>query len=376
MSSGFENDVMLATNVNFNPGDPPNAGQITADGQLLIGNAVDPKIRPGFITSSTLIVGYSDPDITLEVAGGASITKLGVDTASGGGSNPVLPSGTGLITLTGAQVAPGVVGSNVLRTNSLAANTATIEIQQASAVAAKDTTKNGVAHFNSAEFTNDEGFISLIGSSGASIKRVVRQVFTSNGTYTPTSGMVYCDIEVVGGGGGGGGVGATGVGQVAVSGPGGGGGYGKKVVTAATIGASQAVTIGAGGTAGTSAPTAGGGGGTTSVGAIVNAGGGVGGTFGTAATSTVTYGGGGGSGTGGDVNCVGAAGVISIAIFTGGSAILVPGTPGVGYFGGQDNSGTPSKGAGGLASAIGPSSSAAAGNPGADGIVIITEYCN
>jgi len=28
------------------------------------------------------------------------------------------------------------------------------------------------------------------------------QVFTSSGTYTPTSGMKYCTIEVVGGGGG------------------------------------------------------------------------------------------------------------------------------------------------------------------------------
>src|SRR5216684_2514100 len=32
--------------------------------------------------------------------------------------------------------------------------------------------------------------------------KLVRQVFTSSGTYTPTTNMVYCDIEVVGGGGG------------------------------------------------------------------------------------------------------------------------------------------------------------------------------
>lgn len=51
-------------------------------------------------------------------------------------------------------------------------------------------------------------------------------------------------------------------------------------------------------------------------------------------------------------------------------------TPGVGYFGCQDNSGTPSKGAGGLASAHSQSLSAATGNAGADGLVIITEYCN
>src|SRR5690348_18057600 len=33
---------------------------------------------------------------------------------------------------------------------------------------------------------------------------VVTQVFTSSGTYTPTAGMLYCKVRIVGGGGAGG----------------------------------------------------------------------------------------------------------------------------------------------------------------------------
>lgn len=40
------------------------------------------------------------------------------------------------------------------------------------------------------------------GAAGA-IKSVKRQVFTASGTYTPSTGMLYCDVEVQGAGGGG-----------------------------------------------------------------------------------------------------------------------------------------------------------------------------
>ena len=38
----------------------------------------------------------------------------------------------------------------------------------------------------------------------AGFTSVVMQVFTSSGTYTPTAGMQYCIIQMVGGGGAGG----------------------------------------------------------------------------------------------------------------------------------------------------------------------------
>lgn len=173
------------------------------------------------------------------------------------------------------------------------------------------------------------------------------QVFTSSGTYTPTTNMLYCAAELQGGGNG------SGDNSGGNSGGGGGGGtYARKILSAATIGASQAVTVGSAS------------GGTTSLGALVSAPGGgaglntgAGGAGGTAATgadfyvlgqpgghgaSGYSYGGGGGDsyfGRGG------------MPVTTSGTA----GNPGIGY----------GAGASGASGAIGAA--------GTTGIVVITE---
>jgi len=101
----------------------------------------------------------------------------------------------------------------------------------------------------------------------ATAGKVYVQTFTSSGTYTPHAGMVTCLIECVGGGGGGGGVNGA-VSNSAASGGGGGGGYSSKLATAADIGASKAVTIGALGAGGAAGANNGSAGGDTSVGAL------------------------------------------------------------------------------------------------------------
>ena len=99
--------------------------------------------------------------------GGLAIDQIAVDAFTAPGTNPVLPAATGQITITGAQVATGTIGANVIRTDSLAANSLTVEIQRSTAVAAADSTKNGVAHFKSADFSVDSnGFVSLNGFAG------------------------------------------------------------------------------------------------------------------------------------------------------------------------------------------------------------------
>lgn len=50
--AGFDNDVMYAENVDFTGSTTPSA-QVTADGQLLIGAAVAPKIRVATLTAGT-----------------------------------------------------------------------------------------------------------------------------------------------------------------------------------------------------------------------------------------------------------------------------------------------------------------------------------
>ncbi|NOV25881.1 phage tail protein [Cupriavidus necator] len=101
------------------------------------------------------------------------------------------------------------------------------------------------------------------------------QVFTASGTYTPTPGMTFAIMRVQGGGGAGAGTQAPSAGRVSLGAPGGAGTFAAGKFLAAAIGASQVVTIGAGGTATLSAN--GGIGGTSSVGALITAPGGSGG---------------------------------------------------------------------------------------------------
>jgi hypothetical protein len=222
--------------------------------------------------------------------------------------------------------------------------------------------------------------------TGTGFTSIVVQTFTSTGTYTPTSGMKYCTIELVGAGGGSGGCLAANAAQVSVSSGGGGGGGARKTASAATIGASQTVTIGAAGAAGAAGFNAGGTGGTTSVGAIVSATGGVGGGPGAPAGAANTIfvaaggaGGAGGTGTGGDINFTGGAGGPSAESFTFG--YILPGNGGQSYLGaatnctGATNAGIPGVGPGSGAAGVGITNAGnTAGAAGAAGYVIITEY--
>jgi hypothetical protein len=101
-----------------------------------------------------------------------------------------------------------------------------------------------------------------------SAKKSNLQIFYSSGTYTPSAGMQYVIVEMVGGGGGGGGVTATAPTNGAAGGGGGSGVYVKFYRTAAEIGASQAITIGAGGAGGAAGNNAGASGGNTVFGAF------------------------------------------------------------------------------------------------------------
>jgi hypothetical protein len=203
------------------------------------------------------------------------------------------------------------------------------------------------------------------------------QVFTTNGTYFPSASMVTCEIECVGGGGGGGGVPVSTAGNVTISGGGGAGSYARMTATAAQIGPSQVVTIGAAGTGGpTTAGQTGGSGGNTSVGALCAALGGAGGIASTPAASIIAAGGAGGIGGTGTVVANGAPGAPAVA--SGGYAS--GGSGGSSYFGGggrgiSNGVGTNGATGGGGAGAVTAStSSGLVGATGGAGLVVITEY--
>ncbi len=89
---GFDTgSVMYALNVDFT-GNSLTSGtaQVTTNGQLLIGSTSLPNIRIGTFTSplGTITIGYATPNITIDVAGGASpVQHLTGD--SGGTLSPV-----------------------------------------------------------------------------------------------------------------------------------------------------------------------------------------------------------------------------------------------------------------------------------------------
>lgn len=99
--------------------------------------------------------------VSLAGGSGPAIESVGVDANTAPGTNPVLPNVSGEIFVTGGQVAAGTT-TNVIRTDSLAINTYTVQIQRSQAVASSTIGDNGVSHFNSAQFTVDaNGFVSI-----------------------------------------------------------------------------------------------------------------------------------------------------------------------------------------------------------------------
>ncbi len=210
---------------------------------------------------------------------------------------------------------------------------------------------------------------------------VTTQVFTADGTWTKPANLLYVVVEVQGGGGGSGGCSATAASENAAGSGGGGGGYSKKTIPASALGASVAVTVGAGGTGATAGgSTVGGTGGTSSFGSQCSATGGNGGNSGNSGSGTTAgaLGGTGGTGSNGELNVAGQQGGyghliggIRVLSAVGGSSQLgeggqpahaAVGNPGVAYGGG----------AGGSCS--NPSTAARTGAAGAPGIVLVTSY--
>jgi hypothetical protein len=216
------------------------------------------------------------------------------------------------------------------------------------------------------------------------VRSVKRQVFTASGTYTPSSGMIYCIIECIGNGGGGGS--AAGAAPSVYGGGGGGsGGYSRLLATAATIGASQTVTVGSGAAGGASGSNNGANGTDVSVGTLCIGKGGLGGKFGSSAQ--VGIGGAGGVAGTGDLTAAGMPGghgifangstLVVMASGTGGSSFLGGGALGVNAAGGAVAAGATasSYGSGGSGAQANAVASNAAGGNGSSGLVSITEFC-
>jgi hypothetical protein len=164
--AGFKNGVLCGKNADYTQFDGPTSTSsesngLVTNGQLWIGstalNAGQTHINVGSLTSpgGTLTIGYSSPNITIDLAGGAAaIERIAVQT----GTSPILPAG-GTITMNGATVA---AGTNPVRTDGTGANTLAVEVQISQALAAADATKIGLSNFSSTDFSvAATGFVTL-----------------------------------------------------------------------------------------------------------------------------------------------------------------------------------------------------------------------
>lgn len=284
------------------------------------------------------------------------------------------PASGNLVNCTGAVVAGGGTGVSSFTAYAVicGGTTSTGALQSVASVGTSGQvlTSNGAGALPTFQAAGGGGNTGLINI----------QVFMASGTYTPTSGMGNCVIQCIGGGGAGGGTPST---TAFLSGGGGGaGGFSQSYVSAATIGVSQTVTIGAGGTGVSNAN--GNAGGNTSVGSIVIANGGSGGAAGTTSTGSTSGGAGGVVGTG-NVTLPGSPGLFGVSASSG---TTVSGNGGNSYFAGgalgvapgtlsstAGVSAVANSGAGGSGSSItGGSAAARAGGNGGSGLVIIYEY--
>lgn len=205
---GVPGTTVYADNVDFTGTGRTNT--IKTNGQLLIGatvaNAGGNHINVGQITSplGTITIGFSSPNITLDLSGGAvAIEKIAVQT----GTSPIVPS-AGIVTINGAVVAAGI---NPVRTDGTGANTLAVEVQTSQAIAAADATKIGLSNFNSAHFSvAATGFVSLAsgGFTWTDVTSSTQALLAQNGyltdrgagvTYTlPASGAIGDTIKIVG----------------------------------------------------------------------------------------------------------------------------------------------------------------------------------
>jgi len=134
--------------------------------------------------------------VTLVGGAGPTVDSVGVDFNTAPGTDPIVPDGTGLITVGGSTVANATNSNAPIATHSRAANAFNIEAQVAAAItgAPGDKFDAGLASFNDTQFTVDaDGYVALVG--GTDLAPVQTLTGDSGGAISPDASG---NIDIVG----------------------------------------------------------------------------------------------------------------------------------------------------------------------------------
>lgn len=365
-----------------------NAGSTNIERNILASSGVSDSIYIGTINSGIVNVQWNVATTTITRQTASDVTNGFIRLCNNISGGTTRDPCTWTVTINDSQSLTNKVVNNIILSN-LGASTATFAIGSAKTATIS----------NTLTFNGTDGSTVAFGAGGTvayttgTINTVKVQTFCpsgcsttiaggATGTYTPSTGMITAEMECVGGGGGGGS--AQGSAGNVYSGAGGGSGsYCRKLSTAASIGASRVVSIGAGGAGGASGSNAGSAGGASSVGSLCTTNGGAGGDYSSVALAP-SVAAGGAAGTG-DVAARGNPGgpglnssVLSIVFpsGSGGSSYFGGGAPGVNTASATAGGAGGNYGSGGSGANTYDTASAAAGGAGSAGYCIIREYTN
>lgn len=291
-----------------------------------------------FLFSTGIAPAENTPNQVIQavkrIAGGNATTVSQSTTLTADNAGLVLVNASaGNITITMPVVASANGAPllfNIVRTDATA-NTVTYETAGTDKVQPTVATSGAIAAGGATQLLGDG--VSNWWQPGSG-RLINTETFTTVGTvtYTPSSGMRFVRFRMQTAGGGGGGAAGVAGNYVAVGAGGGSGVYAEGILTAAQIGASQPITLGAagkGGEGGTSVTNAGAGG-SCSIGSLVSQPGGSAGVYGISTNYSGNGNGGdaGGSTTPGNMtNCLvvrdGQYGGRSNSVWVGGTAIWV-----------------------------------------------------
>lgn len=308
--------------------------------------------------------------------------------------NPAGSTAGQTIVSTGASAAPGWAAVPLSGLSSMAANTVVANATGSTAAPTAFVMPSCLGSGTALNWNPGSGFVcnttlnaaTLNGTSSFPGRLLNVQVFSASGTYTPTAGTASIIVTVQAAGGGSGGIAATSTGQSSVSQAASSGSYAQVRYTSGI--ASQTITVGAGGIAGTAGANAGGTGGTSSFGALISCPGGIAGAGGAASSSAsiiTTAGAPSACTISGGTTILSATGKgsssMSIILTAGSSQMAAGGAASLLGLGGRPlpnaagDSGV-GYGSSGSGVASGASASAAAGVAGQGGVVIVQEFSN